>query len=436
MTDKELAKRDLLNLMRINARLSYDDVDEVKRTYDMALQSGMFKTALGQNFMKRLAWISEGKKAPHTCFVCRRELDNDTMVCHSCQEKYNRIQTVEKKQPAPAIKGGLDVITSKINEMAGESGAVDLKLRDLFSNVCKKHTRMESEEIFSAGTLKTTPAESEIATSWPKPWLFSRILLALLVSFGLLCVCVQQFGNINAVPGAMFLGALAVPFSVLVFIFETNAPRNISIFEVAKMFCYGGAASLVLTLILYEIFPVGELDYTGAVMVGLIEELGKILVAAVFIKQLNAKYLLNGMLIGAAVGSGFAVFETAGYAFRFGVGTFIISPRIDVLLNEMVDILFLRGWSSIGSHVAWSAIAGAGLLLAKGSGPFETGNLTSPKFLTFFIIAVALHAVWDCPFMADDVYIKLFALIAIAWIVILVLLSVGLKQIQRFARRQ
>ncbi len=337
--------------------------------------------------------------------------------------------------PHPS-KGGLNAITSKINAMVGESGAVDLKLRDLFSNVFQKHTRMESEEIFSAGTLKTTPAESEITTSWPKPWLFSRVLILLLVSFGLLYICIQQFGNIKMVPGAMFMGALAVPFSVLVFIFETNAPRNISIFEVAKMFFCGGTASLVLTLILFEIFPSGDLDYAGATMVGFVEELGKILAVVIFVKKLNSKYLLNGMLIGAAIGSGFAVFETAGYAFNYGVSAYMHTNRLDVLLNKTADILFLRGWSSIGGHVVWTAIAGAGLLLAKGSDPFEAGNLTNPKFLTFFIISVALHAIWDCPFMTDiinNINIKMIALIAIAWIVLLVLLSVGLKQIKKFA---
>ncbi len=86
--------------------------------------------------------------------------------------------------------------------------------------------------------------------------------------------------------------------------------------------------------------------------------------------------------------------------------------------------------------MVWTAIARAGLLLAKGSDPFEAGNLTNPKFLTFFIIAVALHAIWVCPFMADDYEIKLVALIAFAWIVLLVLLSVGLKQIKKFAHAQ
>lgn len=268
------------------------------------------------------------------------------------------------------------MVTSKINEMAGEKGAVDLKLRDLFSHVFKKHSRGE-EEIFIAGTLKTTSDESEIAVSWPKPWLFSRVFLILIASYILLYICASEFGNPNVLPGLMFVGALAMPFSVLMFFFETNAPRNISLFEVVKLFFFGGTASLVITLILFEAYPVGELDYTGAIMVGIIEELGKLLAVAIFVKRMNSKYILNGMLIGAAIG--------------------------------------------------------AGLIMAKGDSAFQYTQFFDKKCLTFFLIPAILHAVWDCPLMSET-ETKFLILIALAWIVILVLLNVGLKQIEKYSR--
>lgn len=329
-----------------------------------------------------------------------------------------------------AIKGGLDTLTAKISELAGESGSVDLRLRDLFSNVIKKHTRAASDEIFIAGTVHTTPDESEIAVAWPKPWLFSRVLLALLITFALLYICTVHFRNPLLIPGLMFIGALAMPFSVLIFMFETNAPRNISIFEVIKMFFVGGVASIVLTLLLFEIFPVTELNYWGALIVGFVEEVGKLLAIAIFVKILNPRFILNGMLIGAAIGAGFAVFETAGYGFRFYV---ISGFSMDVLM----DVLFLRAWSSVGAHVAWAAIIGAGLVMVKGDAPFSINNIFKPRFLVFLLIPILLHAIWNSPLLAGSVttvYIKLFLLIAAAWIVILVLLSAGLKQIKRITQ--
>jgi len=359
--------------------------------------------------------------------------EQQKLFLNECVQKYERIinqsvpQAPPAKQSAFSLKGRLNALTSKINEMAGESGSVDLRLRDLFSSVFKKHSRAESDEIFIAGTVHTTPDESEIVVSWPKPWLFSRVLLALLVTFALLYVCSVQFQNPNMLPGLMFIGALAMPFSVLIFVFETNAPRNISIFEVIKMFFVGGVASLVLTLLLFEIFPVAELDYVGAVIVGFVEELGKLLAIVIFVRMLNPRYILNGMLIGAAIGAGFAVFETAGYGFRFLV---ISGFNID----RMIEVLFLRAWSSIGAHVVWAAITGAALVMVKGNSPFRFNNIIAPKFLRFFVIPIVLHAIWNSPFLADSltgIYIKIILLIIAAWIVIIVFLSAGLKQIER-----
>lgn len=420
--NKELVKRDLSLILQLNTKVHYENKAEVKQVYEWILQKRIFQTPLGTAYINKLADIFNEVDDSNQCLLCAADLYNHGVICPNCVEKYSRPKEQKKpeakraetvrpqeagiqedradinyqqqvsdisRQAAAAVRGGLNTITSKINEMAGESGAVELKLRDLFSNVFKKHTRKESEEIFIAGTLETTPDESEIAVLWPKPWLFSRVLIVLLLSFGLLYVCATEFGNPNVIPGMIFLGALAVPFSVMIFIFETNAPRNISIFEVIKMFFFGGAASLVMTLFLYEMFPAEEMNYAGAVIVGAVEEFGKILAVTIFVKMLNPKYILNGMLIGAAVGAGFAVFESAGYIFRFGILNYMFLDKI----NSFMDIMVLRAWTSVGAHVIWTAIAGAGLVLAKGEEPFSFSQLFHPKCMTFFTIAVVLHAV-------------------------------------------
>ena len=158
------------------------------------------------------------------------------------------------------------------------------------------------------------------------------------------------------------------------------------------MFFVGGAASLVLTLFLFTIFPVGELDYIGAFIVGVVEETGKLLAIILFVKALKPKYILNGMLIGASVGAGFAVFETAGYAFRqFEAG---VAWGFDKGIDRMAEVLFLRGWSSLGGHVAWAAVTGAGLVLVKGAGSLTKSNLTNRRFQKFFLIPVILHGIW------------------------------------------
>src|SRR5690625_4863411 len=159
--------------------------------------------------------------------------------------------------------------TERINRMVGEEGQIDLNLRDVFSDIFKKHSKEEAEKLFITGTELTTPKEKDISTSWPKPWLFARIFVVFAITYLLLSISAYTFDNIYAIPGLIVIGSFAVPLSLLIFFWETNAPRHIKIYEIAKMFFIGGAASLVTTLILYSVFPVGaELTYGGAIVVG------------------------------------------------------------------------------------------------------------------------------------------------------------------------
>ena len=96
--------------------------------------------------------------------------------------------------------------------MVGEQGAIDVNLRDVFSAVLKKHAKEEGEVLFISGTKMTTPKENEISTSWPKPWLFSRIFIVLAFSYSLLYICTYLFQNINALPGLIIVGSFAAPF--------------------------------------------------------------------------------------------------------------------------------------------------------------------------------------------------------------------------------
>ena len=90
------------------------------------------------------------------------------------------------------------------------------------------------------------------------------------------------------------------------------------------MFFIGGVLSLISTMILYQFVTFstesqyyGIMTITDAFIVGFVEELGKATVVILFINYLKQiKYSMD--YIGAAVGAGFAVFESAGYIFRFG----------------------------------------------------------------------------------------------------------------------
>ena len=80
---------------------------------------------------------------------------------------YRPVQTAENGTAdiAAKLKDGLDSITSKINDLTGEGGEVELRLKDLVVDVFKKHTRRRSGTPSSSAAL--APPRRMNRGSWP-----------------------------------------------------------------------------------------------------------------------------------------------------------------------------------------------------------------------------------------------------------------------------
>ena len=436
----QITKAELSAIMKLNNKISPTSKTTISSVLTYQDKSGFFKSAPGLRYIKRLESLYNDTEHSDTCVLCGRFHAENQVVCNSCATQFTAapdalVRLLSKKPKAEEntaycdVLGyagkAVDVFSEKINTIAGGKGAVDLSVKDLFSDVFKKHTQDEADELLVCGTSATTPPPERISTVWPKPWLYSRICLGILAPLIILQLCWSLFGNINVLPGIMFLGSFWIPVTVLFFFFEINAPRNISFIDTLRIFFFGGCGSLLVTLILYAIFP----DYTygiiGAVLIGFVEEYGKLMIVALYAKY-NKKcvYILNGMLIGAAVGAGFAAFESAGYAF-----TFFVSSGFSY--DTMLNIIYLRAFMAPGSHVAWAAITGAALMIALDRKPFYWKVLQDKKMASFFWIVVAMHAIWDMPILNTEIYLKQIILIVAAWIVVLTLLHRGLIEINR-----
>src|SRR5262249_48641395 len=124
----------------------------------------------------------------------------------------------------------------------------------------------------------------------------------------------NEFQNPNLPPGLMVVGAFVIPISVVLFYFEMNVLRNVSIYQVGKMLLLGGILSLGVSLTGYQVTKLPSL--LGAPAAGIIEECGKLAALLLVARSARHPWTLNGLLLGGAVGAGFAGFETAGYAFR------------------------------------------------------------------------------------------------------------------------
>ena len=453
-------QNDLDLISKLTDRYDHNNSDNLKKISTYCQNKNPFRTSFGQRYLDRINSLISGNEVDKTCILCQKKPSTDGVFCPMCKKAIAQFSSAksgtgalessknssaatsqnvtsgEKNVSAQSIKrgvqGAMNTVTSKINTMAGGDGAVELRIRDLFSDVFKRHSVGESDKIFICGTSLTTPDRTNISAEWPHPWLYSRIFILFFVAFLLLSLGYVVFQNLNLLPGIIFTGSCFLPFAVLMFFFEVNAPRNISIFRTVQVFLIGGVFSLLVTLLLFLITPETGAGFLEAIFVGIVEEIGKLIVVGVYIKKIKGRrFILNGMLYGAAVGTGFAVFESAGYAMRYlSYGGF----------GEMMNVIIVRAILSPGGHIAWAAISGAALMIVlKQEDEFSWSVVKDPKFLRLFMIPVILHAVWDMPL--PDIYlfnlIPVFEIILgiIAWVVVLVLLHRGLEEVNSIIRK-
>ncbi|MDJ0775758.1 MAG: PrsW family glutamic-type intramembrane protease [Mastigocoleus sp. MO_167.B18] len=312
-------------------------------------------------------------------------------------------------------------VAEGVAKVAGVEQIKGFSLKQMFSEVLKKHSEDEVEEYFTVGTATTTPNIIDVDTNWPKPWVFFRTLCGALIVYLGFIQAWEEFQNINLIPGLIIVGSFVVPFSTLIFFFEINARKNVSLYQVIRLVFLGGILSLIFSLFLFQVSGTLSLNWIGASVAGLVEEPGKLLALILVINISKYRYLLNGLLFGAAVGTGFAAFESAGYALRVG----LFSNNVDVMLS----LIMLRGMLAPFSHIVWSGMSAAVLWKIKGEREFSFTMLKDPRFLRVFGFAVVLHMVWNSP-LELPFYGKYFALGFVSWIIILSLIQDGLKQLR------
>lgn len=287
-----------------------------------------------------------------------------------------------------------------------------LTVRDLFSDVFRKHTPEENARLFQA----RTPDEASMLSQWMKPYMFARVL-----AVGLLLIAVTYFLITSAeyqlfMPFLYMAGAFLVPIVVLMFFWEINIPRNISFPTIIFLFFVGGMLSLVFTVILNNFLIEGDV-FIDALSIGVVEETAKILASIVWLRKSDKKYILNGMLVGAAVGAGFAAIESSGYAI--------------IRADWNLYVVFLRAILAPGGHVTWGAISGGALMAAKGKEELKPEHFLNPFFLKWFAFCIITHAVWDMVDSVSYYFVLMLIIVFGAYIV----LKKGLNEIVETALR-
>jgi len=313
----------------------------------------------------------------------------------------------------------VDRLGNEISAVAGVEQVHGVNAREMFSGVVKRRSEDDMETYFSVGSPATTPSLSAVDTDWPKPWAFFRVFaLSVALYLGFLGAW-DEFGNMNLIPGLIMVGSVAIPFSLLIFFFEMNVPRNISLYQVLRLLVVGGLVSIVVSLFGFK--WTGLDSWLGAMSAGLIEETGKGLALLLVVGNRRYRWILNGLLLGATIGAGFAIFESSGYA---------LNAALQAGPDAMRSVIVERGVLSVlGGHTLWTGLVGAALWRVHGDQPFRREMLTDPRFLRVLGLCMLMHMAWNSPIQLPF-YGTEIVLGFVAWVLVLGFIQAGLKQVR------
>jgi RsiW-degrading membrane proteinase PrsW (M82 family) len=218
------------------------------------------------------------------------------------------------------------------------------------------------------------------ALSWQLRWI--GVLAVGAAAYGAVLIALLGTGDILYVPALLLVGAAVVPVTFITVV-DRLGRGDLSFAQVATIGSLGGVVGIVIA---------GSLEYATASRygslptwtIGLIEESAKlVLPAAVLLWRRPAP--LDGVVLGVAVGSCFAVLETMGYGF-------VALLRSGGNLDTVTQLLLVRSLTEPGGHAAWTGLACAALFTIHASRRRWVGRL---RFLLVFAGVVGLHACWD-----------------------------------------
>ncbi len=225
----------------------------------------------------------------------------------------------------------------------------------------------------------------DVGTWAPRWWVVFPIGLVLWASA---VAATFVTADIILLPTVVILGSFLVPVTALVWYLDHDPSPSLSPRRVLSAFIVAGVIGVLgSSLLEYSLVTSGLL---ANLEVGLIEEFVKgvlIFFVAIGIRSFRTR---DGMVLGAAVGFGFAALESSGYAL---VSLFVVhGHRLFFSLTSLVTTELLRGLLAPFAHGAWTAIVGAAIFAAAR----RRGHLRLSWLVLGTYLAIAiLHAAFD-----------------------------------------
>jgi RsiW-degrading membrane proteinase PrsW (M82 family) len=226
--------------------------------------------------------------------------------------------------------------------------------------------------------VRHTPARHH---TWP------RILGLGLVLWLACLVTIYATRNVALVPSLILLGSFLVPVTFAAWAFETWRDEDVTTELIVTAFVVGGLLGALgaSALEAYLLQP-SPLLFVG---VGLIEEAAKLAALLLVTRRMTRRHTRDGVVLGVAVGLGFAAFESAGYAFQ----TLLAQGGG---LDDLIRTEVMRGLLTPFGHGLWTGILGGVVFhrLMRRRGDRWTDAI-GPGVLLAYLGVSALHALWD-----------------------------------------
>lgn len=240
-----------------------------------------------------------------------------------------------------------------------------------------------------------------LRTEWRKR--YWRIFLLGVIAYIVVAQVLYATANLHLVPLVLLLASAVVPVVFVMFCWEQNALADMPLGVVGVTFMLGGVLGLTLAAVLEpRLLPqtaTTGITLQNAILIGLCEETAKVVCVLWFLRDRRLRSELDGLILGAAAGMGFAALETAGYGFVAFLQGFVNSlaasqsPMLSVEAGarQMNYQLVIRMALAIFGHGVWTAIVAAAIWRERRQSVFRL----TPGVIGAFGIAVGLHALWD-----------------------------------------
>lgn len=196
-------------------------------------------------------------------------------------------------------------------------------------------------------------------------------------------------GDIILLPTVVLLGSFLVPVTAVVWYLDHDPSPVLSPRRMMTAFVTAGVIGLLAAAVLesWLVFGPGLL---GMLKVGLIEEFVKgaaIVLLALGLKSYTSR---DGIVLGGAVGFGFAALESSGYALA---SLFVVQGgHIALSLSSVVFTELVRGVLAPFGHGLWAAVLGGVIFHAAA----QKGHLRPAwSVLVAYLSVSLLHAAFD-----------------------------------------